>query len=287
MTAVDFAPDPDLFPFKSQFFDSFVGRVHYVDEGDGAPIVFFHGNPTWSFLYRHIVVQLRDRFRCIAVDYPGFGLSDRPTGYGYTAEEHARVIGELVDHLDLDGFMIMGQDWGGPIGTAIASQRAARVRGVVLGNTWFWPSDQLNMMVFSRIMSSSPLQKAILDRNLFVERLMPAGMSRKLTGPEMDHYRRVQPNREARVGVAEFPRQILAARDFLARLEQDVPAELGSKPALIVWGMKDFAFGPRAFLPRVRETFLDHRVVELANAKHYIQEDAPDEIALAIAQRFG
>ncbi|MDQ3962679.1 MAG: haloalkane dehalogenase [Actinomycetota bacterium] len=287
MTSVDFSPDPDLFPFKSQFFDSFVGRVHYVDEGDGAPIVFFHGNPTWSFLYRDIVVRLRDRFRCIAVDYPGFGLSDRPAGYGYSAAEHARVIGELVDHLDLDGFMIMGQDWGGPIGTAIASRRAARVRGVILGNTWFWPSDRLNIKVFSTIMSSPPLQKAILDRNLFVERLLPTGMSRKLTTAEIDHYRKVQPTREARVGVAEFPRQLIAAREFLSVLARDVPAQLGSKPALIVWGMKDFAFRPRSFLPRVRDTFADSVVVELPEAKHYIQEDAPDQIAEAIGQRFG
>src|SRR5260370_17380562 len=82
-------------------------------EGAGPPIVFFHGNPTWSFLYRNIVTQLRGHFRCIAVDYLGFGLSERPEAYGYTIEEHARCVGDLVDHLQLGGFITMGQAWGG------------------------------------------------------------------------------------------------------------------------------------------------------------------------------
>jgi hypothetical protein len=116
-----------LFPFQSRFYESSVGRIHYIDEGSGIPILLLHGNPTWSFLYRKIVPRLQDAFRCIAVDYPGFGLSDRPDGYGYTPGEHARVIGELVDHLDLDGFLIMIQDWGGPIGFDIADQ-ASRSR---------------------------------------------------------------------------------------------------------------------------------------------------------------
>jgi haloalkane dehalogenase len=67
-----------LYPFESRWFDSSAGRVHYIDEGSGPPILFCHGNPTWSFLYRHIVHQLRDRFRCVAADYLGFGLSERP-----------------------------------------------------------------------------------------------------------------------------------------------------------------------------------------------------------------
>lgn len=88
--------------------------MHYIDVGGGIPILLLHGNPTWSFLYRKIVLQLQDGFRCIAVDYPGFGLSDRPDAYGYTPQEHSRVIGELVDHLGLDGFLVMIQDWGRP-----------------------------------------------------------------------------------------------------------------------------------------------------------------------------
>jgi len=155
--SIDFSPDPALYPFVSRWFDSSRGRIHYVDEGDGPPLLLCHGNPTWSFLYRDIIVALRDRFRCIAPDYLGFGLSERPAGFGYTIDEHARVVGEFVDHLGIDGYLTMGQDWGGPISMSVAVERAERVRGIVLGNTWFWPTDVLSTKIFSRVMSSPPI----------------------------------------------------------------------------------------------------------------------------------
>jgi haloalkane dehalogenase len=284
---VEFTPDPQLYPFESRWFDSSRGRIHYIDEGAGPPILFWHGNPTWSFLYRDVIVALRDRFRCIAPDYLGFGLSERPAGFGYTIDEHARVMGEFVDHLGLDGYLTMGQDWGGPISMAVAVERADRVRGVVLGNTWFWPTDELTTKIFSRVMSSPPLQWAILKRNFFVERLIPAGTEFLPKEAVMDHYRQVQPNPAARVGVAEMPKQLLAARPLLERLSREVPATLGAKPALVIWGMRDVAFKPGPSIPRMRATFPDHVVVELPTAKHFIQEDAPDRIAQAIIDRFG
>ncbi len=284
---IDFTPDPELYPFTPRCFDSTAGRMHYIDEGAGTPILFCHGNPTWSFLYRNIIIRLRDQFRCIAPDYLGFGLSDRPAGYGYTIEEHADVVGELVDHLKLDGYVSMGQDWGGPISMTVDTVRADRVRGVVLGNTWFWPTDRLSMKLFSTVMSSPPMQYAILKRNFFVERMIPAGTSRTLTPREMEHYRGVQPSPDARTGVAVMPKQILAARPLLERLARDVPATLGAKPALLVWGMKDFAFQGQHMIPRMRATFPDHVLVELPTANHFIQEDAPDRIAEAITTRFG
>ncbi|MDT5217992.1 MAG: haloalkane dehalogenase [Mycobacterium sp.] len=283
---LQFAPDPELYPFESRWFDSSQGRLHYVDEGDGPPILFCHGNPTWSFLYRNIIVALRDRFRCIALDYLGFGLSQRPPGFGYKIDEHARVVGEFVDHLGLDGYLTMGQDWGGPISMAVAVERAARVRGVVLGNTWFWPIDDRTTKIFSKVMSSRPMQYAILQRNFFVERLIPAGTEFLPKEAVMEHYRRVQPDPAARVGVAEMPKELLAARPLLERLARDVPATLGAKPALVVWGMRDVAFRPGPSIPRMRATFSDLEVIELPTAKHFIQEDAPERIAQAIIDRF-
>ncbi len=281
---IDFEPDPALYPFESRWFDSSAGRIHYLDEGSGTPILFCHGNPTWSFLYRGIVMRLRDRFRCVALDYLGFGLSDRPDSYGYTIEEHARIVGELVDDLGLDGFVIMGQDWGGPVSTAVATERAERVSGVVLGNTWFWPATA-RFRLFSRVMGSRWMQRKILEENFFVEKIMSRSSTRRLSEREREHYRRVQPSPETRRGVAEMPKQIIAATPLLERLSREVPAKLGSKPALIVWGMKDPGFRP-SMIPRVRDAFADAIVVELPRAKHYIQEDAPGEIADAIAERF-
>ncbi|WP_107529021.1 haloalkane dehalogenase [Mycolicibacterium tusciae] len=282
----EFTPDPELYPFSPRWFDSSRGRVHYIDEGTGPVIVFFHGNPTWSFLYRNIIAGLRDRFRCIAPDYLGFGLSERPSEFTYRIDEHASVMGELVDHLELDKYLTMGQDWGGPISMAVATDRADRVRGVVLGNTWFWPTSELSTKVFSVVMGSPPMQWAITKQNFFVERMIPAGTSTSLDDAVMEHYRGVQPTPQDRAGVARMPKEILAARPLLERLSRDVPAKLGSKPALFVWGMKDFAFRPGPNLPRMREAFPDHVVVELAEANHFMQEDAPGQIAEAIIDRF-
>ena len=130
------------------------------------------------------------------------------------------------------------------------------------------------------------MQRRILERNFFVERLMPTAMSSKLTEAEMDHYRLAQPSPETRRGVARMPREIREAEPLLERLSREVPAKLGPKPALIVWGMKDFGFRPGACIPRMRAALPDHEVVELAGANHYIQEDAPKKIAAAISRRF-
>lgn len=282
---IEFTPDPTLYPFESRWFDSSAGRMHYIDEGSGTPVLFCHGNPTWSFLYRGIVSRLRDRFRCIAVDYLGFGLSEHPERYGYTIEEHARTTGELVDHLGLDGFIVMGQDWGGPVSTTVATQRADRVSGVVLGNTWFWPPS-LSLRLFSRFMGSALMQRKIVEDNFFVERIMPISSARKLSELERAHYRLVQPTPAARRGVAMMPKQIIGATPLLERLSREVPEKLGAKPALITWGMGDIGFRP-GMIPRMRAAFGDVVVVELPAAKHYIQEDAPAEIAAAIVKRFG
>lgn len=282
---VSFTPSPALFPFESRFFESTVGAVHYVDEGSGQPILMLHGNPTWSFLYRNVISGLRRGFRCIAPDYPGFGLSQRPTGYGYTPAEHARVVAELVEELDLRDLIVIGHDWGGSIGLSVATDAPERVAGLVLGNTWFWAPDRV-MRSFSRAMSSAPMQRAILERNFFVNRLIPAATTRSLTDEEMAHYRGVQPTAEARVGVAELPRQIVAAGDWLDTLESRVPQRLGDRPVLITWGMRDRAFRAKTMVPRIRAAFADTRLVELPRASHFFQEDAPNEVVRAIVGRF-
>src|SRR4051794_6216260 len=124
-----------LYPFESHYADVDGARVHYVDEGSGPTLLLLHGNPTWSFLYRDVIAGLRDRFRCIALDYPGFGLSRAAPGYGYTAAEHAGVVERLVQQLDLRDVTMIVQDWGGPIRLAAAPRQADRLHAFVLGNT--------------------------------------------------------------------------------------------------------------------------------------------------------
>jgi haloalkane dehalogenase len=273
-------PD-ELYPFESHYADVAGSRVHYIDEGGGPPLLLLHGNPTWSFLYREIVKGLRDRYRCIAVDHPGFGLSSPAPGYGFTPAEHADVLEQLVLRLDLGDLTMMVQDWGGPIGFAVATRHPERFAAFVIGNTWAWPKGDPGTQLFSRLLGGAIGRRLILNRNLFVERLLPAGV-RRGTLPEavMNAYRGPFPTPASRWPTAVFPREILAGRPFLADIERRLP-RLSGRPALIVWPTKDVAFGDRE-RRRWEELFAEHRTVLLEGAGHYIQEDAADEIVTAI-----
>jgi haloalkane dehalogenase len=273
-------PD-ELYPFESHYADVAGSRVHYIDEGGGPPLLLLHGNPTWSFLYREIVKGLRDRYRCIAVDHPGFGLSSPAPGYGFTPAEHADVLEQLVLRLDLGDLTMMVQDWGGPIGFAVATRHPERFAAFVIANTWAWPKGDPGTQLFSRLLGGAIGRRLILNRNLFVERLLPAGV-RRGTLPEavMNAYRGPFPTPASRRPTAVFPREILASRPFLADIERRLP-RLSGRPALIVWPTKDVAFGDRE-RRRWEELFADHRTVLLEGAGHYIQEDAADEIVTAI-----
>jgi len=270
-----------LFPFESRFVDVDGARVHYVDEGDGSPLLLLHGNPTFSFLYRDIITGLRERFRCIAVDHPGFGLSAAPAGYRFTPAEHADVLEKVVQRLDLTGVTMMVQDWGGPIGFAVATRNPERFSAFVIGNTWAWPKSDPGTQVFSRTLGGPLGRYLIGQRNFFIERIIPSGVRRKkLPAEVMDVYRGPFPTPESRRPMYVFPREILKSRPFLANIEAGL-AKLTDRRVLLVWPTKDVAFRA-AELRRWEQLFPDHRTVVLEGAGHYIQEDAPDEIVAAI-----
>jgi haloalkane dehalogenase len=275
-----FTPDPTLYPFRSRWLDSSAGRLHFIDEGEGAPILFLHGNPTWSFLYRGVVTRLRRRFRCVAIDYPGFGLSEHPDDYDYAPREHAEVVSELIEELDLRRLTIVGHDWGGPIGMKVALDQVARLRALVMSNTWYWPADRWSLRAFSRAMSSAPFQKLIAERNFFVNRVLPAGMRRRPEHAVLEHYRGVLPTPESRTGVAALPPQIMEASFWLGEIEHAVPRVLCGFPLLLAWGVHDFFFTPH-FMERFRSDFREVTMARL-DGGHYVQEDAPQELAQAI-----
>lgn len=273
----------ELYPFADRYMELVGARVHYVDEGEGPPLLFLHGNPTWSFLYRELIAGLRDRFRCIAPDYPGFGLSTAPSDYGCKPIEHAAVIEQLVLEFDLNGVTMMVRDWGGPIGFAVATRHPDRFRAFVVGNTWAWPKSDPETQMFSRILGSPLGAYMIRRRNVFVERILPSNVKRrKLPDVVMDAYRGPFPDPESRRPVHVFPAEILRSRPFLAEIERALP-RLRSRPALIVWPTEDIAFRDRE-RRRWEKTFPDHRTVILDGAGHYIQEDAAEEIVEAIRE---
>lgn len=272
-----------LFPFESRFVEAAGCRVHYVDEGAGPTLLLLHGNPTWSFLYREIIRRLSPRFRCVALDYPGFGLSRAPAGYDFRPASHAAVVERVVLSLDLSGITMMVQDWGGPVGLGVAARHPERFLGLVIGNTWAWPvNGDPRFERFSRLVGGPAGGFLIRRFNAFVNVLIPAGVKRrKLPREVMDAYRGPFERPASRAPTHVFPREILRSRDYLAEVEAGLP-RLAGLPALIVWGDRDVAFRERERL-RFEQAFARHRTVVLRGAGHYIQEDAPEEIAAAIA----
>jgi haloalkane dehalogenase len=241
-----------------------------------------HGNPTWSFLYRRMVPFLSDRFRCIALDYPGFGLSKAADGYGYTPAEHAEVVGKFIDALDLQEFTPVMQDWGGPIGLAASLDRKDRVKAMILGNTWAWPRTDAATQRFSAALGEGRTGEFLVDRanvliNVFVRRAM---RRRAPSGREMAMWRGPFPDQESRLPVRVFPRELTGSAEFLASIESRL-SEIADKPALLFWADQDPAF--RGTEKRRWESILSNRTsYELRHAGHYWQDDAGHESALMI-----
>lgn len=272
----------ELFPFESRFLEIDGHSVHYVDEGAGPTLLMLHGNPTWAFVYRDVIRRLRDQFRCIALDYPGFGLSDAGRGYRYQPEEHAAITAAFVERLDLSGVTLVMQDWGGPIGLSAAARSPRRFDGLIVGNTWAWPvNGDLHFELFSHLMGGLGGRELIRRFNLFVNVMIPAGHRRRRpSAAEMMHYRLALATRERRHATAVLPRAITGSRSFLADVENGL-REITHLPALIAWADADVAF--RASERRQWEQRLPHHTtVILEGVGHYLQSDAPDELAGAI-----
>ena len=283
---VDFTPDPILFPFESKWFESSVGRIHYIDEGVGRPILMMHGNPDWSFLYRKLIPLLSHQFRCVAMDYPGFGLSVHPDGYGYLPSEHAPIVSELVEHLDLQNTILLAQDWGGPIGMEVASRAPDRFTALIMGNTFFFPSTFRLQRFFSKFTGTSFMQKQLVKRNLFVNRIMKMLLQAPITDAEFAHYTEVAPTPESRIGHAVFPKAIVGETPWLAELEKRVDATLLDRPLLRIMGLKDKPMTSKQFLAKWDEKYPNARKLDLPKAGHYWQEDAPEEVAAAILEMY-
>ena len=272
-------PD-DLYPFEDRWADVDGNLVHYVDEGDGPPLLLLNGNPSWSFGWRDVILGLRDTFRCVAPDYPGFGLSRAAFGYDFRPRSHSRVVERLVDHLGLDRIVVFGYAWGGPIGLGLAGRRPELVGGLVLANTWAWPDDRLRVRLFSALLGG-PLAPLLVDRlNVMLRLYLPLNLKRRaLTAAERAAYDGPFP-RGRRSVMQVFPREIVRGRAYLREVEAGLPA-LAAMRAIILWPDSDPGFGD-AELARWQALFPDARTVNLLHTGQFIDEDAPDDIVDAL-----
>lgn len=256
-------------------------RIHYMDEGSGPTLLFLHGNPSWSFQWHELFRNLRSSNRCVALDYPGFGMSSGSTGFGYTPEEQSRVVEEFVDKLQLKDITLVMQDWGGPIGIALAERRPELIHGVILGSTWAWKTEPGSPRgKFSRIFGG-PLGKFI---QVNFPRMVSVGLrkdvKRHLSPEVVALYQRPFLPPDRRLISSYYPKQITSESDFFAKLEAGLPT-IHEKPALILLSWRDPGFS-RDELKRWETVFPHHRTVSLPNGGHFFFEDEPSEVVAAI-----
>ncbi|MCP4594636.1 MAG: alpha/beta fold hydrolase [bacterium] len=270
-----------LYPFEPRFFQMAGLRMHYVDQGHGPPVVMLHGNPTWSFYYRDLALGLADRFRVIAPDHIGCGLSDKPRSYAYTLETHIENLERLLDHLGIEDITLVVHDWGGPIGFGYAARHPQRVRRFVVFNTAAFFGPIPRRIQACRI----PLLGALAVRglNLFA---WPA--------TRMACHDRARMTPEVRRGYL-FPYRTYASRIAVHRFVQDIPTDpthetygliqsidaalsrFRDRPMLVCWGLRDFCF-TESFLDEWVERFPDAEVHRYPDAGHYVVEDAAEEV---------
>ena len=272
------------YPFASRRVQIEGARMHYLDEGQGPTLLMVHGTPTWSFLYRHLVKGLRDRYRCVVPDHLGFGLSDKPAGDAYRPQEQARRLAAFVDALDLTDVTLVVHDFGGPIGLAYALERPDNVRRLVLFNTWMWSlaGDRQYARV-SRVLSGR-LGRLFYERlGVSVNVVFRHAVADKTRYTRAVHAQYAAPLREpaARHATWIYMRELLGSSDWYDALWQR-RERLAPIPALLVWGLKDPVFAK--FLPRWRSVFRRAEVAAWEDVGHAPPEERGPESAALVAR---
>lgn len=263
-------------------------RLSYLDEGQGPAIVMLHGNPTWSFFYRKLVLALRSEFRVIVPDHMGCGLSDKPQEYPYTLATHIDNLTALIQHLGLRDLSLMVHDWGGAIGMGFAGRQPERVRSLVITNTAAFLSTRIPWRIR---LCRLPWLGALLVRGLngFAGPAVSMAVVKKLS-PDVAHgYLSPYDSWRNRVAVHAFVRDIPLTPSHvswptLAGVEESLP-KLRNKPMLILWGGKDFCFNDWFYGEWLRR-FPEARRHYFAKAGHYLLEDAGPEIVPLVRDFF-
>lgn len=283
----------ELYPFEGKYLDLNGLRYHYLDEGAGESVVAIHGNPTWSFYFRELVLSLRDTHRVIVPDHIGCGLSDKPEDgdYRYTLARRVDDLSALMNRLQLDDVTLVVHDWGGAIGLAWAVQHAERLKRLVI----------LNTAAFHMPSGKSLPWQLWLVRNTPLGALMVRGLNAFARGATRVACTRKRLTKEVRDAYCA-PYDSWGNRIAVLRFVQDIPLgpadpayapiaetqqllhRLGDRPVLICWGDRDFVFDHH-FLEEWQRIYPNAEVHRFAEAGHYVMEDASDEI-IGLVRRF-
>lgn len=275
-----------LYPFSSHYVDLGGLKYHYVDEGSSpagsGPLLMVHGNPTWSFYWRNLILGLKDEHRCIAVDHIGCGLSDKPQKYPYTLAQHTDNLCRFIETLDLRNITLLAHDWGGAIGLGAATKLRERFSRIVLFNTGAFPPP----FVPARIaVCRTPLigPFALRGLNAFARAaiVMATEKPDRMTPQVQAGLLAPYDSWTNRVAIWNFVRDIPFTKRHptyatLEQLEKNL-ALLADKPVALIWGMKDWCFRPEC-LTRFQKLFPQAESHTLADCGHYVVEDAHERI---------
>ena len=278
----------------SRFAEVEGSRMHYLEIGSGDPILLLHGNPTSSYLWRNILPRLSKQGRCIALDLIGMGRSGKPD-IEYSFGDHARYLKGFIETLGLVDLTLVIHDWGMALGLDYACRHTTNVCGVALMEGLYRPMSWKEQPLFFRWMFRRlrhPVKgrKLIVDKNFFVEKLIPMMTLRKLNPEEMDHYREPFLAKESRRPIQAWPREIPFDGDppaVHARLE-DASKWLrkSASPKLLLW-VKPGGIIKKKDVEWFRREVPNLEDVYLGKGRHYIQEDHPAAIADAVANWIG
>jgi len=281
---------PEFAP--AQVFDRGGLAMAYVDEGQGAPILMVHGNPTWSYYYRNLVAAMSPTHRCVAPDHIGCGRSDKPDDrrYAYTLASRIDDLQALVEHLDLRGVTLVVHDWGGAIGLGWAGRAPERVDRIVVLNTAAFGLPPGKRFPWTLRLARLPGLGAVLVRgaNAFVEGTIRFGVHRRLAPEVAAGYRAPYRTWADRIAVHRFVQDIpLRPGDRAYPTLQEVTAgldRLRDKPMLVAWGLRDFVFDA-TFLEAWIHRFPAAEVHRFHDAGHLVLEDAGRRI-IALVRSF-
>lgn len=274
--------DRTRYPFESQWVDLPAGRLHYVDEGEGRPVVLVHGNPTWSFLYRNLIAGLTDEYRCIAPDLLGFGRSEAPREFSYRPADQARAFGRFAERLDIGDAAFVVHDWGGPVALDYATRNPATVAGLVVMNTWMWPRDRVIDRALAHITNNLLAKRLIVRHNAFARAaLVAAARPHGRQAPTVyRQYLTPLGARRRRYATWVFSHAVTGSRAWLDQLWRRREALTGT-PVLLPWGRWDPIHG--RFLDRWQSVF-PGALTTVYDTGHFVPEEVGRDLVNSVAE---
>lgn len=212
--------NPDLFPFSSRFIDIEGNQIHYIDEGSGPVLLFLHANPAWAYQYRNIIAGLTDHFRCIALDYPGFGLSQQAPQYRLTLSGKSRLVERFIQALNLTDITLVAHDASVAIGMGVVVRKPEWFRALALANGFAWSMRQEDPSIhrFIKVMASAPIRALIVNFNFLTRYFSRSVGGGKLNKAEQMMYLDPTRERECRKLQHDWFRSIADSEDFLTDL---------------------------------------------------------------------